>query len=154
MPSAVERRGEPQRENLVGEPDADDAPADREDVRVVVRARQAGGVEIVAQRGARARHFVGGHLLTLAAPADDDAAVGEALRDLLGDLGADRRIVDRGVAVRAAIVHLVAEPAQRPDHVLFQREPRMVGADRNTHRMRLYSGVESTPDPARLRRRP
>ena len=54
-------------------------PPMRQDVGVVVLARQAGGVEIVAQRGADARDLVGGHLLALAAAADDDPAIGAAV---------------------------------------------------------------------------
>ena len=56
-------------------------PPMREDVGVVVLPRQAGRVEIVAQRGADAGDLVGGDLLALAAAADDDAAVGASRRD-------------------------------------------------------------------------
>ena len=42
VPSALERRGEPQRDDLVGEAEADDAAAHREDVGVVV-LRATGG---------------------------------------------------------------------------------------------------------------
>ena len=54
MPAAFERRVQPERENLVGEAERDDAAAHREDVGVVVLARQPRRVEIVAQRGADA----------------------------------------------------------------------------------------------------
>ena len=43
--------------------------------------RHAGGVELVAQRGAHAGHLVGRELLALSAAADDDAALGVALDD-------------------------------------------------------------------------
>ena len=54
------------------------------------------------------------------------------------DVGADRRIVDRLVAVRAAIVDVVAKTLQRRHQMLLQRETRMVRADRDAHTMRLY----------------
>src|SRR6185369_4352001 len=82
--------------------------------------------------------LVGGHLLALPAAADDDAAVGVTRGDPPRDVGADRRIVDRRVAVRAAIVDAMAEARQRDDEVFLQREPRVIGADRDAHKMRLY----------------
>ena len=54
-------------------PDADDAGADRQHVGVVVRAGQAGGVQVVAERGPDAAHLVGRELLALPAAAEHDA---------------------------------------------------------------------------------
>ena len=55
------------------------------------------------------------------------------------DIGTNRRIVHRRrLVVGAAIVDDVAEPLQRSNQVLLQREARVVGADRDAHRMRLY----------------
>src|SRR4029079_18978647 len=54
-------------------------------------------------------------------------------------VGADGGIVDRRLAVGAAIVDLVAEPRQRRQQVLFQREPRVIGADRDAHRMLIIA---------------
>ena len=59
------------------------------------------------------RHLVGRDLLALAAAAEDDAALGAAVGDRPRDRDADRRIVDRFLAVRAVIVDRVAEPLQR-----------------------------------------
>jgi hypothetical protein len=91
------------------------------------------GVEIVAERGADADHLVGGDLLALTGAAEHDAPVGGAGRHRAPDRRADRRIVDRGVAVRAVIVDRMSEPCERRLEVLFQREPRVVGTDRNPH---------------------
>ena len=55
------------------------APIDKH-VGVVVLAGQARGVEVVAERGARAVHLVGRDLLALAAAAEHDADVGVAAR--------------------------------------------------------------------------
>ena len=109
MASALEAVCQPEREDFVGEAGRDDPPAHRQDVGVVVLARQAGRIEVVAQRRADAVNLVGGDLLPLPAAADDDAAVGAARRDRAGDVGADRRVVDRRLAVGAAIVDDVAE---------------------------------------------
>src|SRR3954469_5141307 len=57
--SAFERGLQPQRQNFVGEPEGDDPPAHREDVGVVVFARQARRIEIVAESGPYARDFIG-----------------------------------------------------------------------------------------------
>src|SRR2546423_10488764 len=67
MTSALERRGEPQRHDLVRERERDDASADGEHVRIVVLAREARGVEVVAERGADALDLVRGHLFALSA---------------------------------------------------------------------------------------
>ena len=88
------------RDDLVGEPGRHDAAADREDVGVVVGAREPRRVEVVAERRADAGHLVGGDLLALPAAADDDAALGAARDDGPADGGADRRIVHRLFGVR------------------------------------------------------
>ena len=133
MATALERGAEPERQNLVGQPEGDDAPPHGEDVGVVVLARQPRGVEIVAERGADADHLVGGDLLALTGAAEHDAPVGSAGRHRAPDRRADRRVVDRGVAVGAVIVDRMSEPCERRLEVLFQREPRVVGTDRNPH---------------------
>src|SRR5207253_1720209 len=61
VPSALERRRQPQREDFVGESEGDDASAHREDVRVVVLAGEPRCIEIVAERRADARHLVRGN---------------------------------------------------------------------------------------------
>ena len=99
MASALERRVQPEREDFVGEPEGDDASAHREDVRVVVLARQPRGEEVVAERRADAGDLVGRDLLALSAAAEHDAAIGPAFDDRAADGDADRRIVDRGLAV-------------------------------------------------------
>ena len=96
---------EPERDDLVGEAERDDPAAHREDVGVVVLARQPRGVEIVAERGADAADLVGGDLLALAAAAERRCRGRRApSATARADVGADRRIVDRRLAVRAAIV--------------------------------------------------
>ena len=151
MAPALERGGEPERQNLVGQPEGDDAPSHGEDVGVVVLARQPRGVEIVAERGADADHFVGGDLLALTRAAEHDAPIGGAGSHRAPDRRADRRIVDRGVAVRAVIVDPMSEPCERRLEVLFQRKPRVVGANRNSHGQRLYY-VGRTPNAERRTR--
>jgi 23S rRNA (cytosine1962-C5)-methyltransferase len=141
--SAGERGGEPQHQDFLCERERDDARAEREDVRVVVLPRHPGRVEFVAQRRACADDFVRRHLLALAAAADDDAAIGPPLGDLSRDLGADRRIVDRSVAMGAAIVHDMAAAQQRTDQMLLQRVAGVIGADRYPHMMAIIQGARS-----------
>ena len=133
VPATLEGRVEPEGQNLVREPESDDAGAKREDVRVVVLARQAGRVQIVAQRSARAEYFVGGHLLALSAAADDNPAIRPSGRNRPGDARADSRIVDRHDAIGAMIVDLVPETRQRRHEVQFEREPGVIGTNRDAH---------------------
>ena len=106
MPAAFKRRLDPQRHDFIGEAEGDDAPAHRQDVGVVVLARQPGSVEIVAQSRAHARHLVRGDLLALTASADDDAA----------------------------IVDIVAEPPQRVFHVFLEEKTGVIGPAGDAHK--------------------
>src|SRR5437667_383755 len=76
--TTLELRGEPDPQDLVGQPLGDDARADRQHIGVVVPPRVLRGVEVVAERGAHAVHLVGGDLLALATSAQHDAALGAA----------------------------------------------------------------------------
>ena len=133
MPSALEWGVEPQRENLVGQPEGHDAAAHREDVGVVVLPGEAGSVRVVAQGGPNAGDLVGRDLLPLPAAAEHDAAIGASCGDGARHLEADGRIVDGLFAVRAAIVHGVAKPAQRRQQVLFEKVAGMIGSDGDAH---------------------
>ncbi len=138
MAPALELRAQPQRENLVGEAEGDDAPAHREDVGVVVLARQPGGVELVAERGADAHDLIRGNLLTLSAAAEHDAAVGPSARHFTPHGEAERRIVHGLFAVSAPIVHGVSEPLERAFEVFLQKKSGVIGAYRDSHNAKLY----------------
>ncbi len=138
MAPALERRVEPEGEDLVSEPEGDDPAAHRQDVGVVVLPRQARREQIVAERGSNAGDFVRRDLLALAAAAEDDASIGLPLGHGAPDREADRRIVDRLFAVRPVIVDLVAEARERLLQVLLEREACVIGADRDAHDARLY----------------
>ena len=112
MPSAFKRCVQPQRQNLVGEAERDDAAPHREDICVVMLARQPGRVEIVAERGANAPHLVRCDLFALSAATKDDAAVCPAFGDCLTYAYADRRVVDRCLTSGAVIVHDMAKAGQ------------------------------------------
>ena len=145
MAAAGERRREPQRHDFVRQAKRDDAPAHGEDVGVVVLARQARHVEIVAERRAHAGHFVRRDLFPLTAAAQHDTAIGAAVGDGAADADADRRIVDRRLAVGAVIVDAVSEPRERLLQMFFQCEAGVVGAHRNSHGQRLYYVREMIP---------
>lgn len=142
---ALEGRCQPQRENLVGEPEGDDPPAHREYVRVVVLAREARRVEVVAERRAHAYDFVRGDLFALTAAAEHDAAIRAAFGDRCPDREADRRVVHRRLAVGAVIVNGVPEAFERLAEMLFQQETRMIGPNSDSHSRRLYYGSHMTP---------
>jgi hypothetical protein len=123
---ALEGRGQPGAGDLLGQARADDPRAHRQHVGVVVGSGQARGVQAVAQASAHTGHLVGGELLALAAAAQHDAALGAAVGDLTGDVGADRRVVDRFGAVSAAIVDLVALAGQPRHEMALEGITRMI----------------------------
>ena len=76
----------------------------------------------------------------MAASAEDDPAVGAPLDDRARDVEADRRIVDRRLTVRPAIVDDVSNPLKRLLQMLFQQKAGVIGADGDAHDARLYYG--------------
>ena len=92
-----------------------------------------GGVELIADCSPHATDLVRRQLLALAAPADHDAELGVASDHRPPDRSAVRRIVDRGIAVRAEIDRVVAKASDGFDEVLLQLEPGMVRPDRDPH---------------------
>src|SRR3954447_2959516 len=108
MATAFERRGEEGGQDLLGERFTDDSRADAEHIRVVVRTRHAGRVEVVAERGANAVHLVGCELFTLPAATEHDAELRAAVANSARDRRADRRVVDARRAVGAEVDHCVA----------------------------------------------
>lgn len=140
MASAFERRVEPDLQNFVGKSEGDNPSSHGENVRVVMLARQPGGIKIVAKRGADPRHLVGGNLLALAASAKDDTAVGTPLADRARDIEADRRVIDRRLTVGSVIVDDVPDPLKCLLQVLFQQKAGVIGADGDAHDARLYYG--------------
>ena len=109
MPPSFEGGAQPEREDLVRQPERDDTPAHGEHIGVVVFARQPRGIEIVAQRRPNAGHFVGRDLLALSAAAEHDAAIGPPLGNRAADGDADRRVIHRRLARRAMVIDRVAE---------------------------------------------
>jgi len=59
-----------------------------------VGAGDLGGEQVVADPGADAGDLVARDLLARAGAADHDAALGASLRDVVADVGAQRRVVD------------------------------------------------------------
>src|SRR5436305_82272 len=148
MATAGELGAEPHAQDLVGQPEGNNPAAHRQHVGIVVLAGQAGGVQVVAQRGPHSLDLVGCYLLALPATAQHDAAVGVAGRHPAPDRGTDRRVVDRFLAMGAQVVDLVAQALQSADHVLLQRVAGVVGPDGDPH--------PTSPDPrsGRPARRP
>ena len=133
MPPAQKRRRQPERDDLIGELQGHDAAAERQDVRVVVLARQARRVQIVAESRADAGDLVRGYLFALSAAAHHDAPLGAPFGDLTRHREADRRIVDGLLAIGAAIVDAVPQNPQPAFEMLFEKKSGMIRADRNPH---------------------
>ena len=133
MSATFERCGEPEGHDLVGESERDDAPAHREDVRVVVLARQARREEVVAESGADPADLVRRHLFALPATAQHDAPSGAALDDGAAHRQANWWIVGRRLAVGAVILHGVPEACERGLQMLFEEKTGVIGANRDGH---------------------
>jgi len=133
MPPAQKRRRQPERDDFIGELQGYDAAAERQHVRVVVLARQARRVDIVAESRADAGDLVRGHLLALSAAAHHDAPLGAPFGDLTRHREADRRIVDGLLAVGAKIVDAVPQTLQPDFEMLFEKKSGVIRADRNPH---------------------
>jgi 23S rRNA (cytosine1962-C5)-methyltransferase len=139
VPPAFKARLEPESEDLLGEPQTDDAAAHREDVGVVVQAGQTCGEEIVAERRANARDLVRRDLLSLTASTDDDPSIDLSVGDQPADGRADRRIVNGRVGVRPQILDPMAEAAERLLQAFFEREAGMIRPDRDAHHVNSTS---------------
>src|SRR5262249_29985007 len=100
---------------------------------IVVLARHACGVEIIAERRPHASDLVRSELFALSAPTNDDPAICEPVDDRAADAGADGRVIDRFFAVRTVILDIVTQAADGFDQVLLQREPRVIRTDRDAH---------------------
>ena len=115
-------------------PQRDDAAADGEDVGVVVlRATGAPCRGRCTARRAMPRTLLAAICSPWPLPPITMPRSARRVDDRARHPGADIRIVDRLARVGAEIVDLVSEPRQRRHEMLFQREARMVGADRDPH---------------------
>ncbi len=85
MPSAGEIGGEPEADNFQRQFRRNRALTEREDVRVVVLARPARGVEAPTKRAADAFDFVGNDGLAIAGAAQRNTALEFPARHRLGD---------------------------------------------------------------------
>ena len=94
---------------------------------------EPGRVQIVAERGAHAVHFVGRDLLALAAAAEHDATLGGAGHHLAADGRAVLRVVDRLVGIGPEVGDVVPEGAEHTDEMGLQREPGVVRTDSDPH---------------------
>src|SRR5262245_19373657 len=93
MASALKGSGQPQLDDLIGQAEGDDASSHREDIGVVVFAREARGEQIVTERRTASGNLFGGDLLALTAAPYHDAAIGPTLYHDSGHVEADCRIV-------------------------------------------------------------
>ena len=144
--TSVERRGEEELHDLVGQTQTDDPGAHREHVGVVVGAGHARGVEVVAERRSDPTDLVRSQLLALPAATEHDAEVGITVTNRPADRGAERRIVGSLGRVSAEIGHLVARGGEQFDHVSLEVETGVVGSDGDTeHPPSIRGGSRGRP---------
>jgi len=128
MTATVETGGEKRFEDLLSQPDADDAGAHAQHIGVVVGPRQASGEEVVAQRGTHSANLVGGELFALPAAADDDAHISLIVADGTSNGRAELGIVARLRAVSSEVENLMLR-LEQSDQMLLQLVPGVIGAD-------------------------
>ena len=105
---------------------ADDARAEAEHVRVVIFDALVRGKRVVACARADAAKFIGRDARAHTAAAEQNAALGAASENGLGDLLRVIGIIDRIGRTRAEIDRLMSQSARDFDNVLFQREPGVI----------------------------
>src|SRR5436190_1648608 len=137
-----ERSVEPGLEDLDRRVPRRDARAERQDVGVVVLAAEPRRVGVGAGGGADAGDLVGGHRHTEPGAAHEDAPAGLARRHGARDERREVGIV-HGLGRLGAAIHDVVPAADQPRlEVLLEREPGMVGAERDgRHRQTISVGV-------------
>lgn len=129
MAAALELGGEEGGQDLIGQPLAHHTGTDAENVRVIVLAGHARGVQVVAERSTHAVHLVRRQLLALAAAPENDAHIRTTVAYGAPDGSADRRVVDALDAVRAVIGDIVSCGLQHLDEMLLQQVTGVVGSN-------------------------
>ena len=138
MTSAVEGSPQEDLEHPLDHLPTGQALRERDDVGVVVAARELGRIRLRNRSASYARHLVRGHRDAEARSADQDAALGLSRRNRLADRVAKLRIIDRRRVVRAEIEYLVSSIAQDLRDVIFVFETGVIGAEGDLH---LFSNL-------------
>jgi len=133
VPSASEISGEPEADNLQRQFRRNRALTEREDVRVVVLARPAGGVEAPTKRATDAFDFVGDNGLAVAGTAQHDAALELSARHRLGDRPNKYGVIHGLGIERAKITHFVSEFLQQNFDLCLVIKPGVIRADGDFH---------------------
>ena len=130
--TTFKRRRQKRGKDFFRQPNANNAGTNAEYIRVVVRTRQACGVEVVAQCRTHTMNLVGSDLFALPAAAEHDAQVGTTVANRPADLCANRGVVDGGGAVGSKICDDVTVAGENTDEVLLQFVAGVVGANRDS----------------------
>src|SRR5438477_4857658 len=136
MAAAGKVRSEPDPDDFQGEIDRNGALADGEQVRIVVLARPARGVEAPTQRAANAFDFVGHDRFAVAGAAQHDATFEFTSRDGLSHRTDEHRIIDRLGTGRAEVSKFVAEFLQENFDLFLVFKSGVVRADGDFHDVR------------------
>src|SRR5690554_2249721 len=152
MSPALEGSLEEDAEDLLGEPLADDARSEAEDIRVIMLAGRLRDEGIGAERRPHAFIAVCRDAHPDARAADKDADALTALNSL-SDLGCIIGIIDAGLIVGAKIDGLIAMRADLLDELCFERDACMIGGDEElllTHSCSLKTRLTFVPPKPKL----
>src|SRR5579871_1388900 len=109
MPPARKRGHQPNLHDFERQFLGNHSLSDRDNVGVVVFAREPRRLEIPAERAANSAHLVRHDRFAVARAAQHDAALALAARHRLRGRTNEQRVIDGLVAVRAEIVHFMAQ---------------------------------------------
>ena len=111
----------------------DGSLAQGQDIRVVVLAPPAGGVEAPAERAPHAAHLVGHHRLPVPGTAQHDAPIAFAAGHRFGRRPDVGRVIHRRLALGAEVVHPMPQALEQGLDLLLVNEPGVIGSQRNFH---------------------
>ena len=120
-------------DNILGQLFAHDPRTHHQHIPVVVLDALMPGVRIVADAGANADQFIGGHAGANAAAANQHAAFGAAVQNSAADGFGKIRIVRRILVECADVQNFVSQGAQKVPHGIFQLETCVIGTNDDFH---------------------
>src|SRR5271163_2276122 len=118
---------------IFGELFADDAATEHQDIHVVVLDALMRGIGVVADGGANAVNFIGGHADANTAAAHEHATVGLAIGDGVTDEFGEVGVVGGVFVERANVENVMAKRAHDVAHFTFEGEAGVVGTDDDSH---------------------
>lgn len=131
--SAVEICVQKSVHNFESEVWSQDAPSEREHIRIVIPTRQESGKEVITIGGAHPRNAIGDHRHSDTGTANQDTALQFAVGDRSGEGPCEIRIIYGFLGVGPEIHDLVARFRESLPEDLLERISVMVGSDAYPH---------------------